>query len=330
MRISTGLLIIGGVGAAFLAGSWDNLNSFDRTVEHGHQTAARISGISAARSGFPVTFDGYWRPRLLENSTLLHLEWRGADGEIRSRRNVPVTDDFARRLLVAGKIKRANIPIKVLEGMTSVPVVQEDAVARRASIVDFSRLGFIVFGSALSGLGAIALASLVTAGLRRERTLPHFSAFLRRQFPIKGAVLSGFLLFSGSLLLLGAWKEHKSASVLASEGLDAEAQIVDAYAGSTGTSISVSNSLIVSWTDSSGAARQFGPWPISEALYRAIQQGQRIVAIRYVPNNNSVRPTIVGEDPSKAGDKKLILLGGVLAVAGMLGSAWCIRRTKRG
>ncbi|MBS0521998.1 MAG: hypothetical protein JSS04_00060 [Proteobacteria bacterium] len=298
------LLLIALLATLVMLGTWDNRRQMQRALEDGYPTTAQITG---AQSLPVVTADG-WRPRFVEQSLAVDLEWKGKDGQPRNFRNVPVSAGFERSIVSGNQVRLMPVPVKVLDDESVVPVITSDASARLASLQSWL---------AASGYAALAawagFAALTLLGARGRRTI---TAMPARPLPPRRTFYGLGLLVVGGFLAFSAWSWGRSADAIAVGAEQITADILQATETRSGYAVRLG------WSDGTGV-HHYGPIPVSEAFWNKItRNGQLTVhqtAIRYRGDDPAARPQIVDDAPETHWPVRVAMGAGLLLV--MVGAA---------
>lgn len=298
------LLLIALLATLVMLGTWDNRRQMQRALEDGYPTTAQITG---AQSLPVVTADG-WRPRFVEQSLAVDLEWKGKDGQPRNFRNVPVSAGFERSIVSGNQVRLMPVPVKVLDDESVVPVITSDASARLASLQSWL---------AASGYAALAawagFAALTLLGARGRRTI---TAMPARPLPPPRTFYGLGLLVVGGFLAFSAWSWGRSADAIAVGAEQITADILQATETRSGYAVRLG------WSDGTGV-HHYGPIPVSEAFWNKItRNGQLTVhqtAIRYRGDDPAARPQIVDDAPEAHWPVRVAMGAGLLLV--MVGAA---------
>lgn len=298
------LLLIALLATLVVLGSWDNRQQIERVLDEGYPTTAQITGAQS----MPIVAINGWRPRFIEQSLAVDLEWKGKDGQPRSFRNVPVSASLERSIVNGNQVRLLPVPVKVLDDPSAVPVITSDASARLASLQSWLAASGYAALAAWAGFAALSL--LGGRGRRTITAVPPRPPPPRRTFYGLGLlVVGGFLAFS-------AWSSGRSADSVAVGGEQITADILQA------TEIKGAHVVRLGWSDGTGV-HHYGPIPISEAFWNKItQNGQLTVhqtAIRYRADDPAGRPLIVDDAPETQWSVRIAMGAGLLLM--MFGAA---------
>jgi hypothetical protein len=298
------LLLIALLAMLVVLGSWDSRRQIQRVLDEGYPTTAQITGAQS----FPVFAADGWRPRFIEQSLAVDLEWKGKDGQPHTFRNVPVSASFERSIVNGNQVRLITVPVKVLDDGSAVPVITADASARLASLQSWLAASGYAALAAWAGFAALSL--LGGRGRRIVTAIPPKPLPPRRTFIGLGLlVVGGFLAFS-------AWSSERSVDSVAMGGEQLTADILQAVETKDG------HAVRLGWSDATGV-HHYGPIPISEAFWNKItQNGQLTVhqtAIRYRADDPVARPVIVGDAPETHWSVRVALGAGLLLI--MFGAA---------
>jgi hypothetical protein len=298
------LLLIALLATLVVLGSWDNRRQMQRVLDEGYPTTAQITGAQS----MPVVAASGWRPRLVEQSLAVDLEWKGKDGQPRKFNTVPISASFERSIVNGDQVRLVPVPVKVLDDGSAVPVITSDASARLASLQSW--LAASGYAALAAWAGFVALSLLGARGRRTITAMPPRPLPPRRTFYGLGLlVVGGFLAFS-------AWSSGRSADSIALGGEQITADILQATATKGG------HAVRLGWSDGTGV-HHYGPIPISEAFWNKISQnGQLTVhqtAIRYRGDDPAARPLIVDDAPETQWSMRIAMGSGLLLI--MFGAA---------
>jgi hypothetical protein len=298
------LLLIALLATLVVLGSWDNRQQMQRVLDEGYPTTAQITGAQS----MPIVAVNGWRPRFVEQSLAVDLEWKGKDGQTRTFRNVPVSASLERSIANGNQVRLLPVPVKVLDDGSAVPVITSDASARLASLQSWLAASGYAALAAWAGFAALAL--LGGRGRRAVTAIPPKPLPPRRTFYGLGLlVVGGFLAFS-------AWSSGRSADSLAVGGEQIAADILQAIETKGG------HAVRLGWSDGTGV-HHYGPIAVSEAFWNKItQNGQLTVhqtAIRYRADDPAARPLIVDDAPETQWSVRLAMGAGLLLI--MFGAA---------
>ncbi len=308
------LLLIALLATLVVLGSWDNRRQMERVLDEGYPTTAQITGAQS----MPVAALDGWRPRLIEQSLAVDLEWKGKDGQTRTFRNVPVSASLERSIVNGNQVRLLPVPVKVLDDRSAVPVITSDASARFASLQSWMAASGYAALAAWAGFAALSLIG--GRGRRVVTAIPPKPLPPRRTFIGLGVlVVGGFLAFS-------AWSSGRSADAVATGGEQITADILQA------TEIKDGHVVRLGWSDGTGV-HHYGPIPISEAFWNKItRNGQLTVhqtAIRYRGDDSAARPLIVDDAPETHWSVRIAMGAGLLLItfgAGLFASGLRARR----
>ena len=299
------LLLIALLATLVVLGSWDNRQQMQRVLDEGYPTMAQITG---AQSMPVVAFTNGWRPRLVEQSLAVDLEWKGKDGQTRTFRNVPISASFERSVVNGTQVRLLPVPAKVLDDRSAVPVITSDASARLASLQSWLAASGYAALAAWAGFAALSLL-----GGRGRRTI---TAIPPKPLPPRRTFYGLGLLVVGGFLAFSAWSSGRSADSLAVGGEQLTADILQAIETKDG------HAVRIGWSDGTGV-HHYGPIPISAAFWNRIaQNGQLTVhqtAIRYRADDPAARPLIVDDAPETQWSVRIAMGAGLLLI--MFGAA---------
>ena len=298
------LLLIALLATLVVLGSWDNRQQIERVLDEGYPTTAQITGAQS----MPIVAINGWRPRFIEQSLAVDLEWKGKDGQPRSFRNVPVSASLERSIVNGNQVRLLPVPVKVLDDPSAVPVITSDASARLASLQSWLAASGYAALAAWAGFAALAMLQG-----RRRRTI---TAAPPRPLPPRRAFYGLALLVAGGFLAFNAWSTGRSSDAVALGGEQITADILDATQTKAGPAVRLG------WKDATGV-HHYGPMPVSEAFWSRITQDGRLMvhqtAIRYRGDDPAARPLIVDDAPEAQWSTRIAMGAGLLLV--MLGVA---------
>jgi hypothetical protein len=169
----------------FLGISW-NQNAIQRVLHDGYDSTARITSAQETGLRFPFVLEGWW-PRFVDEALSINLKWTGRDGAERSRSGIAVSNAYAARIMDGNAVKLIEVPVRVIDDKSSLPVIIEDASDRLRHIQFLKKFALI----ALAALG-VALAGLIAwqkFSSPRERSLEVKAQMKsKRQFQYKLAL----------------------------------------------------------------------------------------------------------------------------------------------
>jgi hypothetical protein len=326
MRLRNLLMLVAIFASLVALGCWDNRREMERVLEHGYDANALITAAQFQRTA-PFAVDG-WRPRFVEQSLSVDLQWQGRDGKTHIHRKVPVSERFERSIVEGQQVKLIDVPVKALDDDMSVPVLTVDAAARLDSLKTW-----------LEGAGYIAVAGWLAAGgmtfwargaRRALSPVPAASLPARARQPV--AIPGQRLLIGMMAFAVGAFLTYNATAIgeRADDGgrsVEVEAQITSA----TGPPHTVQ----LEWKDGRGGVHHFGTLPISDEFWSKITRDGKIeerrTKIRVSLDDGIARPEIVDDAPGARWQTKVVLAGGIallLIGAGCLLSA--ARTLRRG
>ena len=322
MRGARLILLVACLATATLLGCWDNRRQLQRALDDGHVAIAEITGAQYQRT-LPFALDG-WRPRFVEQDLSVDLKWEGKDGKPRERKKVPVTEAFARTIVIGDQVRLLSLPVKVLDDDSAVPAIRPDATARLASLqIWITVTGYLA-------LAAWVAFVAVTLWARKQGATgtgtPGGSAV---GLPPRRTIVGVIALAGGAFLAFQAWSESRAIEAMASRGTPARADILEA-SGTTAP-----HTVRLAWKDGQGAIRHFGPMPVGEAYWRKVTLNGVLAIhqteIRYLEDDPQVRPTIVEDLPEPGWQSRF---GSIAGIALMMIGAGClfsaVRRAARG
>ena len=298
------LLLIALLATLVLLGSWDNRRQMERVLDEGYPTTAQITGAQS----MPVAAINGWRPRFIEQSLAVDLEWKDKDGKPHTFANVPVSASLERSIVNGNQVRLLPVPAKVLDDGSAVPVITSDASARLASLQSWLAASGYVALAAWAGFAALSL--LGGRGRRVVTAIPPKPLPPRRTFIGLGLlVVGGFLAFS-------AWSSGRSVDSVAMGGEESTANILQA------TEIKGGHAVRLGWSDGTGV-HHYGPIPISETFWNKISQNGQLTVhqttIRYRGDDPAARPVIVDDAPETHWSIRTAMGAGILLM--MFGAA---------
>jgi hypothetical protein len=298
------LLLIALLATLVLLGTWDNRRQMQRVLDEGYPTTAQLTGAQS----LPVFAINGWRPRFVEQSLAVDLEWKGKDGQPRTFRNVPISASFERSIVNGNQVRLVPVPVKVLDDGSAVPVIVSDASARFASLQSWLAASGYAALAAWAGFAALSL--LGGRGRRVVTAVPPKPLPPRRTFYGLGLlVVGGFLAFS-------AWSSGRSVDALAVGGDQITADILQA------TELKDGHAVRLGWSDGTGV-HHYGPIPISDVFWNKITRNGQLdvhqTAIRYRPDDPAARPLIIDDSPGTPWSVRIAMGAGLLLM--MFGAA---------
>ena len=293
------LLLIALLATLVVLGSWDNRQQIQRVLDEGYPTTAQVTGAQS----MPVVAANGWRPRFIEQSLAVDLEWKGKDGQPHTFRNVPISASFERSIVNGNQIRLVPVPVKVLDDGSAVPVIISDASARLASLQSWLAASGYAALAAWAGFAALSLL-----GGRGRRTI---TAVPPKPLPPRRTFYGLGLLVVGGFLAFSAWSSGRSVDAIAMGGEQISADILQAV------EIKGGHAVRLGWSDGTGV-HHYGPIPISEAFWDKISRdGQLTVhqtAIRYRGDDPAARPVIVDDAPETQWSTRLAMGAGLLLI----------------
>jgi hypothetical protein len=325
VRVRNLLLLLAIFATIVVAGCWDDRRTMQRVLEEGYPVLLEITGAQHQRLA-PFAFDG-WRPRFVEQSLSVDVKWQGRDGRQHVFRKVPVTDTFAGTIVQGEQVRLAVVPGKVLDDPHAVPVIDADAIARLASLQEWTGASALAAVAAWLGFGISSL------WLARARLARSAAAGAAAAFPLRRTSFGFVALLLGVALTFRAWSVQDATSAMAG-AMETTAEITSATTvpAAAGGQTHV---LRLSWTDVQGRVRHAGPVPVSNRFWSKItQDGQLVVhrtPIRYSDEGLGGRPVLVDDPPARSWQIE-VALG--IGIALMVVGAGCLfsaaRAVKRG
>ncbi|MCX7364804.1 MAG: hypothetical protein NTV97_23620 [Alphaproteobacteria bacterium] len=321
MRGARLILLVACLATAILLGCWDNRRQLQRALDEGHVAIAEITGAQYQRT-LPFALDG-WRPRFVEQDLSVDLKWEGKDGKPRERKKVPITEAFARTIVVGDQVRLLSLPVKVLDDDLAVPAIRPDSTARLASLHTW-----ITVTGYLALIAWVAFV-VMTLWKRRHGTAgagtPGSSS---PGLPPRRTIVGVIALAGGAFLAFQARSEARAVDAMASRGTAVRADILEASAASA------HHTVRLAWKDGQGAIRHYGPMPVGQAFWRKVTLNGALAIhqteIRYLEDDPQVRPTIVEDLPEPGWQGRF---GSVAGIALMMIGAGClfsaVRRASR-
>jgi hypothetical protein len=146
-------LIATGIGVVLIYMGWTDGARIRDLHANGVETTAAVNGATRTKG------------RRSGESFTLKLSWRDAKGAVLTSDRVPVSNDFARRIIRDGRVTLDRVRIKYLaDAIDTQPLVLDDA-ARQAETDDF----MLTMGLSLAGGGAVcSLLMFLLARRRRD------------------------------------------------------------------------------------------------------------------------------------------------------------------
>jgi hypothetical protein len=149
-------LFLGGaiVGVVLAYGGWTDAARIRDLETNGVEATAAIEGATRTKR------------RRGGESYALKLKWRDAKGALVTADRVPVSNEFARRIIRDDKIMLDRVRIKYLRDATidSVPIVLDDAARQEENDAFMLKTGM-----ALAGGGALGFVLMFLLSGRRRR-----------------------------------------------------------------------------------------------------------------------------------------------------------------
>lgn len=321
MRGARLILLVACLATATLLGCWDNRRQLQHALDDGYVSIAQITGAQYQRT-LPFALDG-WRPRFVEQELSIDLKWEGKDGKPRERKKVPVTETFARTIVVGDQVRLMSLPVKVLDDELAVPAIRPDSTARLASLQSWITVtGYVALAA------WVAFVALTLWNRRLGATGAEAPGSSAVGLPPRRTIVGLIALAAGAFLAFQAWSESKAIEAMASRGTPVRADILEA------SGASAPHTVRLAWKDGQGAIRHFGPMPVGEAFWRKVTLNGVLnvhqTEIRYLEDDPQVRPVIVEDLPEPGWQSRF---GSVVGIAFMMIGAGClfsaVRRTGR-
>lgn len=244
-------------------GLYWNQSAFEHVLHDGYDTKGKIISAEVTARRFPFVFDGWW-PRFVDETLSIELRWTGRDGVDRTRRGVAVSDVFAARITSGAQVKLLEIPVRVIDDSSSLPVVIEDADDHLRHLRSFFDL---VFKAGL--FLALALASVVAWQklwqLNRGRTQANAGPRQSRPLPVRLTLIMALMLGFGAFMLVGSYFSQRDAREMLANGKETVADITRAFSEVKKPGEAPSYLIELAWTDKMGKGRFTGR-PISAGL----------------------------------------------------------------
>ncbi len=323
MRLRNLLVIVAVLASLVALGCWDNRLGIARVLEQGYDTNAQILGAQFQRSA-PFAVDG-WRPRFIEQSLSVDLQWQGRDGKTHVFRKVPVSDRFERSIVNGEQVRLITVPVKVLDDEGAVPVLTVDAAARLESLNEWlATSGYFAL------VGWVIIAALTTLQWRRAR-MPQP---VRREvgtrmepieFPIQRLMIGlvafavgAFLIYSAQAVSEAARDDVKSVETMAE---------INSVSGPP-------YAVQLGWKDGQGGVHHYGPLHISEEYWRKITQDGKLTVhetkVRVHADDSMAQPVILDDAPGTRWQTRAVLAGGIaLMLVGASCLLWAARVMRR-
>jgi len=322
MRLRNLLVLVGFFAALVALGCWDNQREIERVIEQGYATSAQIIAAQYQRTA-PFAIDG-WRPRFVEQSLSVDLQWQGKDGKTHIHRKVPVSERFEHAIISGDQVRLITVPVKVLDDDAAVPVLLLDASARLESLRQWLALsGYLVL---VGWLGAAGMT------LWRRWRLAHPAASVPGQ-GARGPVRYPFqrLLIGMVAFAVGAFLSY-SAAEIGQPGYDAggSTEVTADITAASGPPYVVQ----LGWQDGQGGVHHFGPVHVSGDFWNKIERDGKLevhqTRIRVPADPTKGLPQIIDDAPANRWQIQAVLAGGiVLVLAGigcLLSAAYTMRR----
>jgi hypothetical protein len=316
MRLRNLLILVGVLASLVALGCWDNRQEMARVLEQGYATNAQIVAAQYQRSA-PFAIDG-WRPRFVEQSLSVDLQWQDKDGKAHTFRKVPVSESFEHSIVNGEQVKLMAVPVKVLDDDTSVPVITLDAAARRASLTTWlAASGYLAL---VGWLGVV----IMTMWQRRAARLPVPSA---RQASRPVRIPGQRLLIGMVAFAVGAFLTYNAAALVAppDDGVKTMEVMAD-IANPAGPPYTVQ----LGWQDGQGGVHHYGPAHVSEAFWKKIAEDGKLkvhqTKIRVHMDDTMGQPQIIDDAPGERWQTRAALGSGI---ALMLVGAFCLLSAAR-
>lgn len=323
MRLRNLLVIIAVLASLVALGCWDNRRGIARVLDQGYDTNAQILGAQFQRSA-PFALDG-WRPRFVEQSLSVDLQWRGKDGKTHVFRKVPVSERFERSIVNGEQVRLITVPVKVLDDESEVPVLTIDAAARLESLNNWlSTSGYLAL------LAWVVIAVLTALQWRRT----HLPPPLRRQagdrlapieFPVQRLMIGFVAVAVGAFMVYSA----QAVSDPAQDGVKGVETMAEINSVS-GPPYAVQ----LGWKDEQGGIHHYGPLHISEEYWKRITKDGKLAVhetkVRFHADDIMAQPVILDDAPGTRWQTKAVLAGGIgLVLVGAFCLLWAARVMRR-
>jgi hypothetical protein len=323
MRLRNLLVIIAVLASLVALGCWDNRHGIARVLDQGYDTNAQILGAQFQRSA-PFALDG-WRPRFVEQSLSVDLQWQGKDGKTHVFRKVPVSGRFERSIVNGEQVRLITVPVKVLDDESAVPVLMIDAAARLESLNEWlSTSGYLAL------LAWVVIAVLTAMQWRRA----HLPPPLRRQeggrrepiqYPVQRLMIGFVAVAVGAFLVYSA----EAVSDPAQDGVKGIETMAEINSVS-GPPYAVQ----LGWKDEQGGIHHYGPLRISEDYWKTITKDGKLVVretkVRVHADDVMAQPLILDDAPGTRWQTKAALAGGIgLILVGAFCLLWAARVMRR-
>jgi len=323
MRLRNLLVIIAVLASLVALGCWDNRHGIARVLDQGYDTNAQILGAQFQRSA-PFALDG-WRPRFVEQSLSVDLQWQGKDGKTHVFRKVPVSGRFERSIVNGEQVRLITVPVKVLDDESAVPVLMIDAAARLESLNEWlSTSGYLAL------LAWVVIAVLTAMQWRRA----HLPPPLRRQegdrrepiqYPVQRLMIGFVAVAVGAFLVYSA----EAVSDPAQDGVKGIETMAEINSVS-GPPYAVQ----LGWKDEQGGIHHYGPLRISEDYWKTITKDGKLVVreakVRVHADDVMAQPLILDDAPGTRWQTKAALAGGIgLILVGVFCLLWAARVMRR-
>jgi len=308
-------------------GLYWNQSAFERVLHDGYDTKGKIISAEVSTRRFPFVFDGWW-PRFVDETLSIELRWTGRDGVQRTRRGVAVSDAFAARIVSGTQVKLLEIPVRVLDDNSSLPVVVDDAGDHLRHLQSFFDLAFKA-GLFLTLALAVVVAWQKLWQLNRSRTQTNAGSRQSRPLPVRLTLIMALMLGFGAFALVGSYFSQRDAREMLANGKETVADITRAFSEVKKPGEAPSYLIELAWIDKNGQRQVYGPTHISGTFYQQITSNniQRVnqTTIRYLDARPDVRPLIMADASERQFQDSLgvevgavflaiglILLGGIL------------------
>ncbi len=317
MRVRNLLIIIAALASLVALGCWDNRREMARVLDQGYATNAQIVAAQFQRSA-PFAVDG-WRPRFVEQSLSVDLQWQGKDGKTHVFRKVPVSDAFEHAIVDGQQVKLMMVPVKVLDDDASVPVLTLDAAARQQSLKTWLEASGY---AALVGWFAVAL---MTLWQRRAVRLPATSG---RAVPTGPVQIPGQRLLIGMMaFMVGAFLTYNASALVAPPEDEVKStELMAEITNPAGPPYTVH----LGWQDGQGGVHHYGPAHVSEDFWNKITRDGKLTVhqtkVRVHIDDSMAQPQILDDAPGSRWQTKAVLACGIALL--MVG-AFCLLSAAR-
>jgi hypothetical protein len=320
------LAVLLAVFASLLAlACWDNQRQMARAIEQGYDANAQLLGAQFQRSA-PFAIDG-WRPRFIEQSLSVDLQWLGKDGKTHVYRKVPVSSRFEHAIVSGEQIRLITVPVKVLDDETAVPVLVTDAPARFESLHTW--LATSSYIAAVAWTIVVAFWLLRWRAARQPIVAQSATPRLARSSSEPAPLPVQRLMIGVVAFAVGAFLTYSATSV-SMPGDDKGTEVTAEITSPAGPPYTVR----LGWKDGQGGVHHYGPLAISDAYWSKITRDGKLevhdTRVRVPIEGAMTAPQILDDLPMDRWQTRGVLAGGLILLIMGAGCLLSAARAMRG